>query len=143
ETPGSWVALGIILIGGTIFYIVGTEFGYFIYRMIHMSPPVSFWAGGIPSFAVIAPFIGGGLSILGYIVGKSAGKEKEIEIKPIIKQEPVLVKEAPLVSEAITSSVSEPMEEPHGINFCPVCGEKIPDPEAKFCPGCGYNLKSE
>ena len=53
------------------------------------------------------------------------------------------MKEETQVSEEITPSVSEPIEEPHGINFCPVCGEKIPDNEAKFCPGCGYNLKSE
>ena len=35
ETPGSWIALGIILIGGTIFYIAGAELGTFIYYIIH------------------------------------------------------------------------------------------------------------
>ncbi|MFX0040577.1 MAG: zinc ribbon domain-containing protein [Promethearchaeota archaeon] len=143
EIPGSWIALGILFIGGSIFYIAGSELGYFIYRMIHFSPPDSFWAGGIPSFAVIAPFIGGGLSILGFIIGKSASKLEEVEIKPISKEEFPVVKEEPQIGEVIQPLVSEPVEELHAVNFCPVCGEKIPDTEAKFCPGCGYNLKSE
>jgi hypothetical protein len=143
ETPGSWIALGILLIGGTIFYIAGTELGYFIYSIIHTGFPSSFWQGGIPSFAVIGPFIGGGLSILGFIIGRSAGKEEDVEIKPISKEELPKVKEEPEITEEIAPTISEPIEEPHAVNFCPVCGEKIPDPEAKFCPGCGYNLKSE
>jgi len=142
-TPGSWIALGILFIGGTIFYIAGTELGYFIYSMMHYMVPDSFWRGGIPSFAVIAPFIGGGLSILGFIIGKSAGKVEEVEIKPISKEEFPVTKEEPKVSEVITPQVSQPTQEPYDVNFCPVCGEKIPDAEAKFCPGCGYNLKSE
>ncbi len=143
EIPGSWIALGILLIGGTIFYIAGTELGYFVYHIINYATPDSFWQGGLPSFAVIGPFIGGGLSILGFIIGKSIGKVEEVEITPISKDEPPLVKEEPPVREEIAPIVSEPIEVPHGINFCPVCGEKIPDLEAKFCPGCGYNLKSE
>jgi hypothetical protein len=143
ETPGSWLALGILLIGGTIVYIAGTELGYFIYRIIHMVPPVSFWSGGIPSFAVVGPFIGGGLSILGYIIGKTAGVKEEVEIKPISKAEPVEVRQEPKIMEEVTLTASEPVVKTHMVNFCPVCGEKIPDIEAKFCPGCGYNLKSE
>ncbi|MFX0145141.1 MAG: zinc ribbon domain-containing protein [Candidatus Hodarchaeota archaeon] len=143
ETPGSWIALGILLIGGTIFYIAGTELGYFIYSMINFMIPASFWAGGIPSFAVIAPFIGGGLSILGFIIGKSAGKEEEVEIKPISKEEFPVMKEEPKVSEVLEPPVYESIETPQTVNFCPVCGEKVPDAEAKFCPGCGYNLKSD
>jgi hypothetical protein len=144
ETPGSWIALGILLIGGTIFYIAGTELGYFIYNIINFALPDSFWTGGLPSFAVIGPFIGGGMSILAFIIGKSVGIEEEVEIKPISKEETPLVKETPpQASVEITPTVSEPIEEPHPVNFCPVCGEKIPDVGAKFCPGCGYNLKSE
>ena len=143
ETPGSWIALGILLIGGTIIYIAGMELGFFIYSIIHMIPPVSIWAGSIPSFAVVGPFIGGGLSILGYIIGKTAGVKEEVEIKPISKAEPVEVKEEHKIMEEVTLPASEPVVEHHIVNFCPVCGEKVPDIEAKFCPGCGYNLKSE
>ncbi|MFW9821031.1 MAG: zinc ribbon domain-containing protein [Candidatus Thorarchaeota archaeon] len=143
ETPGSWIALGILLIGGTIFYIAGTELGYFIYSIINFASPDSFWTGGIPSFAVIGPFIGGGLSILGFIIGRSVGgAEEEVEIKPISKEEPALAQEEPQVAQQITPPVSESIEEPQLVNFCPVCGEKVPDADAKFCPGCGYNLKS-
>jgi len=142
ETPGSWIALGILLIGGTIFYIAGSELGYFIYSIINLGFPISFWQGAIPSFAVIAPFIGGGLSILGFIIGKSTSKEK-VEITPISKDETPIVKEEPSVSEEIAPPVSVPIEEPHGVNFCPACGEKIPNADAKFCPGCGYDLKSD
>jgi hypothetical protein len=144
ETPGSWIALGILLIGGTIFYIAGTELGYFIYHLINYGTPASFFSGAIPSFGVVGPFIGGGLSILGFIIGKTAGEgEEEVEIKPISKAEPPVVEEKPEITEEVPPPVSEPVEEPHIVNFCPVCGEKIPDAEAKFCPGCGYNLKSE
>jgi hypothetical protein len=144
EIPGSWIALGILLIGGTIFYLAGIQLGYFIYHIINYGTPASFWAGGVPSFAVIGPFIGGALSILGYIIGKTVrAGEEEVEIKPISKEEPPVVKEEPQISEEVTPPVSEPIEEPQAVNFCPVCGEKIPDAEAKFCPGCGYNLKSE
>ncbi|MFX1380355.1 MAG: zinc ribbon domain-containing protein [Promethearchaeota archaeon] len=142
KSPGSWIALGILLIGGAIFYIAGTELGYFIYSIINLMMPISFWEGAIPSFATIGPFIGGGLSILGFIIGRIAGEE-EVEIKPISKESTPVVPDQSKVSEEIAPPVSQPIEEPHGINFCPVCGEKIPEAEAKFCPGCGYNLKSE
>ncbi len=143
ETPGSWITLGILLIGGTIFYLAGTQFGYFIYHLINYGTPASFFEGGIPSFAVIGPFIGGGLSILGFIIGKTTRSEDKVEIKPISKEEPPVVEKKPEITEKVPPPVSKPVEEPQMVNFCPVCGEKIPDAEAKFCPGCGYNLKSE
>ncbi|MFX0023914.1 MAG: zinc-ribbon domain-containing protein [Candidatus Hermodarchaeota archaeon] len=143
ETPGSWIVLGILLIGGTIFFIAGTELGYFIYHIINYGTPASFFQGAIPSFAVIGPFIGGGLSIIGFIIGKTAGGKEEVEIKPISKEQPPVVKEEPQIPEEVVPLVSESVEEPHMVNFCAVCGEKIPDAEAKFCPGCGYNLKSD
>ncbi|MFX1391199.1 MAG: zinc ribbon domain-containing protein [Promethearchaeota archaeon] len=134
ETPGSWIALAILLIGGTIFYIAGSEAAFYIYTMIHYMMPGSFWQGGIPSFSVIAPFIGGGLSLLGYIIGKAKGEE-ETEIKPLPKEEPT-------PSEEVVAPAPISAEEAPGINFCPVCGEKIPDLDAKYCPGCGTDLKS-
>ncbi|NVM37751.1 MAG: zinc ribbon domain-containing protein [Candidatus Lokiarchaeota archaeon] len=133
DTPGSWLALGIILMGGTIYYIAGTEMGYMMYLVIRGSPPESFWGIFVPSFAVIAPFITSGLSIVAFIIGKSTGKE-EVEIKPISKEEI-------RVSEPITQPI--PIEDTQAVKFCPACGEKIPHAQAQFCPSCGYDLKKE
>ncbi len=133
DTPGSWLALGIILIGGTIYYIAGTDVAYMIYGIIHHDITVSFWEIFVPSFAVIAPFITAGISIVAFIIGKSTGKE-EVEIKPISK-------EAPPVSEPISQPI--PIEDAQVVKFCPACGQKIPHAEAQFCPSCGYDLKKE
>lgn len=131
ETPGSWLALGIILIGVTIYYIAGTEVGYMVYLVMRGYAPSSFWEIFVPSFAVIAPFITAGISIVAFIIGKSTRKE-EVEIKPISK-------EAPPVSEPISQPI--PIEDAQAVKFCPACGEKIPHAEAQFCPSCGYDLK--
>ncbi len=133
ETPGSWIALSIILIGGTIYFIAGTEVGYVMYLAIRNNPPSSFWRGSIPSFAVIAPFITAGISIVAFIIGKSARKE-EVEITPISK-------EALPVREPI--SQLSPIEDIQAVKFCPACGQKIPHAQAQFCPSCGYDLKKE
>lgn len=133
DIPGSWLVLGIFFIGGTIYFIAGTEVGYLMYGLIHHNTAVSFWENHVPSFAAIAPFITGGLSILAFIIGKSTRKE-EVEIKPISK-------EAPLVSEPISQPI--PIEDAQAVKFCPACGEKIPHAQAQFCPSCGYDLKKE
>ncbi len=138
EIPGSWIVIGIFLIGGTIFYIGGSELGYFIYRLIHYGLPGSFWRGGIPSFAVIAPFIGGGLSILSVIIGKSVGKE-EVDITPVSKEAPSVSIDEPPIKEEISQPF--PTAKFQSAKFCPVCGEKILSIEARFCPSCGNNLK--
>ena len=137
DAPASWIVLGILFIGGASYYIGGTEIGYMIYGMINFDTPLSFWENFTPSFGAIAPFISGGMSILGYIISKSVGKE-QMEITPISKDiTPVSKEEAP-VSEAISQPI--PIEESQSIKFCPTCGEKIPSADAKFCPGCGLNL---
>ena len=133
DIPGSWLALGIILMGGTIYYIAGTEMGYMMYLVLRGYPPSSFWGYNVPSFAVIAPFITSGISIVAFIIGKSTGKE-EVEIKPISK-------EVPPVSEPISQPI--PIEDAQAVKFCPACGEKIPHAEAQYCPSCGYDLKKE
>ncbi|TKJ23841.1 MAG: hypothetical protein CEE43_01380 [Promethearchaeota archaeon Loki_b32] len=137
DAPASWIVLGILFIGGAIYYIAGTEVGYMIYGMINYDMQLSFWDIFDPSFGAIAPFISGGLSILGYIISKSVGKE-QMEITPISKDITPVSKEEALVSEAISQPI--PIEESQSIKFCPACGEKIPSAEAKFCPGCGQNL---
>ncbi|MFX1500356.1 MAG: zinc ribbon domain-containing protein [Promethearchaeota archaeon] len=132
ETPGSWLALGIILIGGAIYYIVGTQIAYMFYGLIHDYTAFNFWRDFVPSFATIAPFITGGISIVAFIIGKTTSTEK-VEIKPISKEE------SP-ISEPISQPI--PIEETHSVKFCPACGEKIPHAEAQFCPSCGTDLKN-
>jgi len=133
DTPKAWIVLGIFFIGGTIYYIAGTEVGYLMYGLIHHDTALSFWEYHVPSFAAIAPFITGGLSILAFIIGKSTRKE-EVEIKPISK-------EAPPVSEPVSQPI--PIEDAQAVKFCPACGEKIPHAAAQFCPSCGYDLKKK
>jgi len=108
-----------------------------MYGMINYETPLSFWDNFTPSFGAIAPFISGGMSILGYIISKSGGKE-QVKITPISKDYTPVSKEEALVSEPISLPI--PIEESQSIKFCPACGEKIPSADAKFCPGCGQNL---
>ena len=140
DIPGSWLALSIILIGVTIYYIAGTEMGYMMYLVLRGYPPSSFWGYNVPSFAVIAPFITSGISIVAFIIGKSSGKE-EVEIEPISKEALHVKKEETPVSQQISQRV--PTEDAQAVKFCPACGEKIPHAQAQFCPSCGYDLKQE
>lgn len=133
DIPGSWLVLGIFFIGGAIYYIAGTEVGYLMYGLINYDTPFSFWDFHTVSFAAVAPFITGGLSIVAFIIGKSTRKE-EVEIKPISK-------EAPYISEPVSQPIR--IEDAQAVKFCPACGEKIPHAQAQFCPGCGYDLKKE
>jgi hypothetical protein len=137
KAPASWIVLGIILIGGTIYYIGGSQLAYFIYNIINYGYPDSFWRGGIPSFAVIAPFIGGATSIISFIVGRSIG-EQEVDIKPVSKEK----SSESIYSTPIVEEVSQafPTEEIQIAKFCPVCGVKLENPEGRFCPSCGSDL---
>ena len=146
DAPASWIVIGILFIGGAIYYIAGTEVGIMMYGIINFDAPSSFWENFVPSFAAIAPFISGGLGISGYIISKFTGKEQG-GIAPITKDTtpvskvytPVSKEEAP-VSEPISQPI--PIEESESIKFCPACGEKIPSGDAQFCPGCGTDLKT-
>ena len=138
KAPVSWIILGIILIAGTIYYIGGSQLAYFIYRIINGGYPSSFWRGRIPSFASIAPFIGGGASILSFIVSRITG-EQEVDIKPVDKEKPYEnIYKAPINEEV---SHSFPTAENQIAKFCPICGVKLENPEGRFCPSCGSNLK--
>ncbi|MFX1567027.1 MAG: hypothetical protein ACFFCV_01520 [Promethearchaeota archaeon] len=138
KAPVSWIILGIILIGGTIYYIGGSQLAYFIYRIINDGYPTSFWQGRIPSFASIAPFIGGGTSILSFIVSRITG-EQEVDIKPVDKKESYEnIYRAPINEEL---SHTFPTAQTHIAKFCPVCGVKLENPEGRFCPSCGSDVK--
>ncbi|MFX1308740.1 MAG: zinc ribbon domain-containing protein [Promethearchaeota archaeon] len=130
DTPGSWLALSILFIAVTIFFIGGSELAFRINRIIHFGVDASFWLPRLPSFAVIAPFIAGGLGIIGFIIGRSTEKEK-VEITPISEKPPPIEQEIP-------PPVSGPIE---GYRFCPDCGQEITSPDIKFCPNCGFEFK--
>ncbi|MFX1410979.1 MAG: zinc ribbon domain-containing protein [Promethearchaeota archaeon] len=138
ETPGSWIALGILLIGGAIYFIVGVEVGYAIYFFNETGNTewISFWNDTIlnPGFAVIAPFIGGGLTLLGAILGKTIGRREGI-IKP--QTIPTVVKPAPITE---TPPPIPHVEEPKGYRFCPECGTEVKYEDSRFCSICGYRL---
>ena len=138
DAPGSWLALSILLIGGTIFFIAGAELAFRIYNLINYDVfDISFWQHRTPGFAVIAPFIGGGLAILGFIISK-ATREGEVEITPISKDVVPDSKELPPAEKEISPAVS-PSDE--GFRFCPECGQEISSSEDKFCLSCGFELK--
>jgi hypothetical protein len=138
ETPGSWIALGILLIGGAIYFITGTAVGFAINRMIELDITewVRFWENRTPGFAVIAPFIGGGLAILGAILGKTIGKQEDIG-KP--KAIPQVETPAPMTETPAPSPTPAP-EEAMIVRFCSECGTKIEQIGTAFCAVCGFKF---
>ncbi len=138
ETPGSWIALGILLIGGAIYFIAGTAVGFAINRMIELDITewVRFWDHRTPGFAVIAPFIGGGLALLGAILGKTIGSQEGIS-KP--KAVPQVEKLIPVV-ETPSLTPNPAVEEVKVVRFCPECGTKIEQERSAFCSVCGFKF---
>ncbi len=139
ETPGSWIALGILLIGGAIYFIAGVEIGVGIYWYNEGAPyAISFWKdyNYSPGFAVIAPFIGGGLALLGAILGKAIGTQEVIG-----KPKAVLQVEKPVpVSETPPPTPTPATEETKVVRFCSECGTKIEKADATFCTACGHKF---
>ncbi|MFX1315558.1 MAG: zinc ribbon domain-containing protein [Promethearchaeota archaeon] len=135
ETPGSWIAFGILLIAGAIYYIAGVEIGFATYMYNEgATEHVSFWTDldYNPGFAVIAPFIGGGLTLLGAIIGKAIGRGEVIS-KP--KAVPEVEKPIPLVETPTPAP-----EEIKVVRFCSECGTKIEQADATFCAVCGHKF---
>ncbi|MFX1315562.1 MAG: zinc ribbon domain-containing protein [Promethearchaeota archaeon] len=136
ETPGSWIALGILLIGGAIYFIAGVEIGVASYFYSEgATEHVSFWTDldYNAGFAVIAPFIGGGLSLLGAIIGKAMGRQVGV-VKPAAI--PKVEKPTPVAP----TPPSPPVGEPKDFRYCPECGAKIMYKESRFCSSCGYEI---
>ncbi|MFX1411298.1 MAG: hypothetical protein ACFFA6_13190 [Promethearchaeota archaeon] len=65
-----WIILGISLIIITISYIIETEIMMNYYFDEYRSLKLSYWETYDPGFAIIAPFLSGGLSIIGSILSK-------------------------------------------------------------------------
>jgi hypothetical protein len=139
EIPGSWIALGIMLIAGAIYFIAGVEIGVATYFYNEgATEHVSFWydIDYNPGFAVIAPFIGGGLALLGAIIGKAMGGAEVIG-----KPKPVPQVEKPIpVAETPPPAPTPAPEETKVVRFCSECGTKIEQADATFCSVCGHKF---
>ncbi len=139
EIPKSWIALGILLIAGAIYFIAGVEIGFATYWYNEgATEHISFWTDWDfnPGFAVIAPFIGGGLTLLGAIVGKAIGRPESIA-KP--KAVPQVEKPVP-VAKTPAPTPTPPTEEAKVVRFCSECGTKIEQADATFCSVCGHKF---
>lgn len=138
ETPGSWIALGILLIGVAIYFIAGTALGFAISKMIELDIKewVRFWENRTPGFAVIAPFIGGGLAILGAILGKTIGRQEVIIKSKAIPQ----VKKPIPIAETLPSIPNPALEDIKVVRFCSECGTKIEQIGSAYCSVCGFKF---
>jgi hypothetical protein len=134
EVKKSWIITGILYFAFTIFYIIGMEIGFNLYRLRTMGMPVSFWEDRIPHFGIIAPFISGALVVVGVILGVQIQKREEV-IKPIgqvgIKPKVISSPEVNLPSKVVSSpGIST-------FHFCPECGHKNIVEGSRFCVNCG------
>jgi len=126
NVENGWIGMGFMMIVASIIYIIliditGTNL--LEYRYVN---PRDFWDIYDPGFAVIAPFLGSGLSIIGSIASKT--------IKP--REQPIFVGERKGI---ITKKpIGEIL---HQINFCSECGHQLLYGRSKFCSHCGNELR--
>ncbi len=134
NVENGWIGIGVVMIIASIIYIIGIDITWmnlteYVYEQEYgPMPPGSpgFWDIFDPGFAVIAPFIGAGLSIAGSIASKT--------IKP--REEPIFVGE----KKGIITK--KPIgEKSHQINFRSECGHQLLYSGTKFCSHCGNELK--
>lgn len=111
----------VLLIIGTLIWIIGIEV------VTQISTGVSFWDPMGPGFAVIAPFLGAVIALIGYGATKKSPKRAREPISPIKKN---------------TVKTQRDMHTQHSFKFCPTCGEKIAEINQRYCVNCGYDLKN-
>jgi hypothetical protein len=127
----SWILMGIILIIAPIIYIIGINITWRNLLESQLGPLPSdynIWSIYNPGFAVIAPFIGAALSIMGSIASKVI-RQREIIIHTRQKQGKVVTK-IPIGQHS------------YKINFCTECGHQILYTGSRFCTNCGKKLKT-
>ena len=125
-----WIIMGIIMFVAPIIFIIGIDItikNYLEYVLGPMPPGYDFWGVYNPGFAVIAPFIGGVLSIGGSIASKVI-KPREV---PIYARQ----KQGGIITKTPIGQVS------HKINFCSECGHQLLYDGSKFCSSCGKAIK--
>ncbi len=129
-----WIGMGIMMIVASIIYIIAIDITWmnmvkYIYEQEfgpYPSGGPGFWDTFNPGFAVIAPFIGGGLAIVGSIASKY--------IKP--REIPIFVGErkGPITKTPIG-------EISRRIKFCSECGNQLLYEGGQFCSHCGKKIK--
>jgi hypothetical protein len=133
NAENGWIGMGLMMIVASIIYIIGTDitwmnFVEYVYEQAlgYVPPLRNFWDVFDPGFAVIAPFIGAGLSLAGSIASKT--------IKP--RREPIFVGEKKgMITKKPIGEIS------HQINFCSECGHQLLYKGTKFCSNCGNEIK--
>ena len=115
------VTPSILLIIGTLFWIIEFE----VLNLV--SSGVSFWDAMSPGFAVLAPFLGAVISLIGYGATKTISKSPREPITPIKKT---------------TEKTQAEVYNQRSFKFCPSCGEKIAEINQRYCVNCGYDLKN-
>ncbi|MFX1346617.1 MAG: zinc ribbon domain-containing protein [Promethearchaeota archaeon] len=129
SVENGWIGMGIMMIVASIIYIIAidiTLLNYLEFQIGALPPGFSIWDLYDPGFAIIAPFIGAGFSIIGSIASKAI-KSREV---PIFVGE----RKGPITKTPIGESS-------HRIKFCSECGHQILYDEGKFCSHCGEPIK--
>lgn len=121
----SWVGASVMLMIGTIVWIVGLEINA---QMVY---DVSIWTNLNPGFGVIGMFLGGILSLIGHVVSKMSPVQPKEVIVPMKKQfmspEQAYTEPSPVATDLAQSS----------FKFCPMCGYKMMKADQRYCVNCG------
>ncbi|MFW9880814.1 MAG: zinc ribbon domain-containing protein [Candidatus Thorarchaeota archaeon] len=132
NVENGWIGIGIMMIVAALIFIIGIDITminwmkYILEQELGYIPHLrDFWDAFNPGFAVIAPFIGAGLSIAGSIASK------------IIKsrEEPIIIGEKKGIK-----TIKPIGEESPQIKFCSDCGHRILPSGSKFCTNCGKEI---
>ena len=123
-----WIGMGIMMIVASIIYIIAIDIAWmnllqYIYRQSYPPEAPTFWDTFDPGYAVIAPFLGASLSIVGSIASKTM-KPRELPIFSIQKQ-------GNIITKIPKGEISRK------IKFCFGCGHQLLYDEARFCQNCG------
>jgi len=134
NVENGWIGMGFMMIVASIIYIIAIDitmmnFVEYQFEQAYGYVPTGMpdlWDVYDPGFAIIAPFIGAGLSIDGSIASKT--------IKP--RELPIFVGEKKgIITKKPIGEIS------HQINFCSECGHQLLYSGTKFCSHCGNELK--
>ncbi|MFX1278807.1 MAG: hypothetical protein ACFFA3_05270 [Promethearchaeota archaeon] len=128
-----WIIIGIILVIASIIFIIGiniTWINLLESQLGPLPPDYTIWNLYNPGFAVIAPFIGAALSILGSIVSKFIRQRGVIIHTPIFKKQI----QRGVITKTPIGQISKK------INFCPDCGHQLLYNRSNFCTNCGKSL---
>lgn len=125
----TWLTPSILVIFGTIVWIVGMEINSNAFYGI------SLWTYINPGFGVIGMFFSATLSIIGYGVSKMKGERREGIIIPMKKEFMPTEREIGMPIKEITEPTL------NSVNFCPNCGHNVISQGQRFCTKCGFELR--